>query len=457
MPDFHEHAQTQHQSAGFANFLRARGHRGIVNVTLTVAALTAVVKAGSVFKELVIAGRFGTSDDLDAFLISVLVPSATITIIAGSFSAAFIPLYIRLRQHEGEKVAQNLLREVMGWALPLLALTTALIIAGAPIYLPVIGSGFTIEKLHLTFVLLCLNAPIVMLSGMAVIWSAALNTEGHFALSAISPLGISILTILLLWLAPSGRSFALIGGVVGGAAFEMFLLGLALRRKGFSLYPRWPRLSPNVRRLARQYGPVMGGAIVMSGNSVIDQAMAAMLPAGSVAVLSYGNRVVQFCIMLSAAALGTTLIPYFSRLAADRKWDELNRIVHRSLRLTLLLTVPLALLLFFCSEPLVNLLFRRGAFTASDAHTVGKVQAFYALQIPSFIAGTIVVRLIQSIQANRILLWVASINLIMNISLNFLFMRWLGVAGIALSTAVVFLFSTTFCYFAAVKQMPRDS
>ena len=58
---------------------------------------------------------------------------------------------------------------------------------------------------------------------------------------------------------------------------------------------------------------------------MIDQAMAATLPAGSVAALTYGNRMVQFPVLLAVTALGTAMTPYFSRLAAGENWDELHR------------------------------------------------------------------------------------------------------------------------------------
>ena len=440
----------------FAKLITGAPHREIVHAALTIAALTAVVRSISVVKELIVAWRFGTSDDLDAFLISLLVPVAVISIFAGSFNAAFIPVYIHTRENEGIAAARQLFQQVVGWALLVLVLAAVLIVLGAPVYLPLIGSGFSAEKLLLTFKLVCLSAPVVMLSGLAALCSAALNAERRFAISAVAPLATPVLTVCFLWLVPSLRSFALIAGVVCGAAAEMLWLGIALRRHGFSLRPLWPRRDPKVRRLAAQFAPAMSSSILTSGNFMIDQAMAAMLPAGSVAALSYGNRIVQFPIVLAATALGTALMPYFSRLAAGRHWVELNQSFRHYLKLTFLFSVPLAVLFFLFSEPLVDLLFRRGAFTATDVHLVGRIQSFYALQIPFYIAGIIVARLMSAVQANRLLLWAASINLLTNVLLNYLFMRWMGVAGIALSTSIVYLFSTTLWCFVIIRRLRQE-
>jgi putative peptidoglycan lipid II flippase len=150
-------------------------------------------------------------------------------------------------------------------------------------------------------------------------------------------------------------------------------------------------------------------------------------------------------------------MPYFSRLAATTEWVELIRTAHHYLKWTLLFSVPLAVLFFVFSEPLVGLLFQRGAFTAKDVHLVGRIQAFYALELPFYLASIIVVRLISAVQANRLLLWASAINLIINVTLNYLFMRWLGVAGIALSTSIVYLVSATVWYFVIMRRVQQSA
>jgi putative peptidoglycan lipid II flippase len=184
----------------------------------------------------------------------------------------------------------------------------------------------------------------------------------------------------------------------------------------------------------------------MTGTYLVDQLMAAMLPGGSVSALNYGNRVVALPLGLAATALGTVAVPYFSSMVARGDWAEVRHTLGRYLRLIFAVTVPLTLILILASRPLVRLLFERGAFTAEDSQLVARVQSFYALQIPFYIAGIMVVRVISSMQANQILLWGAAINLSVNVILNYLLMKWLGVAGIALSTSFVYLVSFLFCY-----------
>jgi putative peptidoglycan lipid II flippase len=430
-------------------------HRNIVSAALAIACLTVVVRLASVGKELLIAWRFGTSDDLDAFLISLVVPIGIVTVLAGSFNASLVPIYIEAKQNGGAEAARRLFQSVIGWVLLLLILTSLVAVLAAPLCLRVLGSGFSPEKLHFALKLVYLNSALIILGGVAALCTAALNAERQFAIAAATPIASPLLTMVFLWLAPGWRTYALVTGLIVGAATEMVVLAVSLKRCGLSLAPRWPEVDVQVRRLSAQFFPVVMGSILNSGNSIVDQGMAAMLAGGSVAALNYGNRIVQFPIVVASSALGTALMPHLSQLAAERDWFELRRTAHRYMLLSLVITIPVAVGLFFFSTPIVGLVFQRGAFKAEDVLLVSRIQAFYALQIPSYLVSIIVVRLISSLQANHLLLFVTSINLVINIVLNYTFMRWLGLPGIALSTSVVYIVSTTLCYFIIMRRLHK--
>lgn len=419
------------------------------------ALLTALVKLATGGRESIVAWRFGTGDALDAFLIAFLIPSFIINIVAGSFSASFIPSYIQVREREGLAAAQKLFSGAMVWSLGLLGITTLISVATAPLYLRWIGSGFGPGKLKLTFYLLCTLAPIVLLNGVVVLWSAALNATERFALASLAPIITPLVSITFLIAFQGWGIFALATGVVCGAGLELVLLGWALKQRGLLLCPRWNGLDPNLRAMGRQYSPMIAGAFLMSSTNFIDQSMAAMLPAGSVAKISYGSKIVVFILTLLGTSLGTVLIPHFSKIIAREEWLTARQTFRAYLQLVFLITVPLTLLVVFLSRPLVEILFQRGSFTPTDAESVARVQALFALQIPFFVATILTVRLISSIRANDILLKTSVINMVANVVLNYLFMKWIGLAGIALSTSCVYLISFGYCFTMVNRRMTK--
>ncbi|MBD2517748.1 polysaccharide biosynthesis C-terminal domain-containing protein [Nostoc sp. FACHB-973] len=422
-------------------------NRQIFGAAVTVGLFTALVKVTAIGKELVVAQRFGTGDDIDAFLIALLFPSLITTVIAGSFNAALIPTYIQVREQKGTKAAQRLFSGATIVSLGMLAITTILMITAAPLYLPKIATGFSPEKLNLTFQLLCAIAPFVLISGIIVIWSAVLNAGERFALAAMSPIITPTVSLVLLLLLKSWGIFALTAGLVCGAFLEAVVLGVALYRQGISLFPKWYGFDSHLHQVFGQYIPIIAGGFLMCSTNLVDQSMAAMLLPGSVAALNYGNKLVAFPINLTTTALSTAVIPYFSKMVACNDWTGVRRTLHYYMRLIFIVTITLTILLTVFSEPIVKILFQRGSFTANDTRLVAYIQSCFALQIPFYVLSILVVRLISAAKANHILMYGSALNLIANIILNYIFMQKIGIAGIALSTSCVYAISFTFLFY----------
>jgi putative peptidoglycan lipid II flippase len=425
----------------------------IFSAAIIVAGGTLFVKLLAVVKELVVAWKFGTADELDAFLIALMIPSLLIAIIAGSFNAALIPTYIKVRDQEGKAAAQRLFAGATVWSIGLLSITTFVVIVTSPLYLPSITSGFTPQKLALTYHLLWVVSPMIMLTGVSTIWGAVLNAGEQFALVALAPILTSAVTILLLVLNQSGGIFNLAIGMIVGQLLEMLVVGGALRRQGMTLMPKWYGFEPNLTEVAGQYAPMIAGSFLMCSTSLVDQSMAAMLPSGSVAALAYGNRIISLPITIATTALGTAVIPYFSKMVALDDWNSMRQALKHYLGLIFAAAIPLTGLIILCSEPIVQVLFQRGSFTAENSSLVAQIQAAFAFQIPFYIACILVVRLHSSMRNNQIMVWGSAGNLIVNIGLNYLFMQWFGVVGIALSTSCVYLFSFLFLLFFLLRNL----
>lgn len=236
-------------------------------------------------------------------------------------------------------------------------------------------------------------------------------------------------------------------GTINGFFIEAIILGFGLRRHGIHLRPKWNKKNPHVRAVMGQYTSILAGTFLMSTTILVDQAMAAMLSPGSVAALNYGSRLVSMGLGLIASSIATAAFPFFSKLVTKKDWPTLWQTLHVYLRWIFIITVPTLLLIFAFSEPIVRLIYERGAFSAEDTHLVAQVQALFVLQIPFYIGGILMVRIISSLQANQVLMWASGLNLIIKIILNYLFIQWMGVAGIALSTSLMYLGTFIFIYY----------
>lgn len=432
----------------FRNIWRQESvNRRIFATMITVGGFTFMVNLAATAKELVVANQFGISDVLDAFLIAFLLPSFAINVVVGSFNAALIPTFIHVRVNEGLEKAQELFCSVMVCNTVVLSIVSVLLVVASPFILPILGSGFSPEKQALTNSIFFVLLPILVISGLGIIWAAVLNASERFALAAISPMIKPMVTVaLLIGMGKIWGIYALAAGTVGGVVLEAGLLAWGVKRLGFSLVPRWHGLTPSMKKVINQYLPMVAGAFFMSSTSLVDQSMAAMLGAGSVSALNYGGKAVTLILGIGCVSLSTAVFPHFSRMVAASDWAAIRHTLKTYIYLILLVTTPLTLILVYFSEPLVCLFFERGAFTSADTWRVSQVQAFFLLQIPFYFLGILMVRLISSLNMNYILMQAAIMNVLLKIIFNYFFMQRLGVAGIALSTALVY--AVSFIYYS---------
>jgi putative peptidoglycan lipid II flippase len=318
--------------------------------------------------------------------------------------------------------------------------------------------AFSLEKLHLTSELLYLLAPWLIFNGVGQLVTAVLNAGEKFALPALVPLVTPLAIIACVTFAAERLgAFALVAGSLFGSALEAALLVKLLRDHGIKPRLRWGGLDPSLRMVLVQYAPLLAGAFLMASVAVVDQSMAAMLPAGSVSALGYANRIVSGIAALGATALSAATLPYFSKMAAAADWAGCRHTLKRYVVLIAGTTFPFTLLLIAFSRPIARLLYQRGAFTAADTELVSHIQSFFALQIPFLMLCTLLVRFLSAIRRNDLLMYGCAINLTVNIALNFALMKIWGVSGIALSTAVVYMVSFTFLSACTLTLLARGS
>jgi len=421
---------------------RASVNRRIFAAMATVAAAGVLIKAAAMARDVVVASYFGTSDAVDAFFIALTVPTFAINIITGSLPAALVPAYVRVTRAEGAEGARRLVSGIFVGTVALVAVASLVLVLGAPLLLPLIGGNFGGDKLALTRHLFYFLLPAVLLAGLSGILSSLLNAHERFLLAAMTPLFGPVLTIGLL-LAAGARwgVYLLAVGLLAGAVAELLVLGWSAYRRGLLAPARWTGWHPETRRVLEQYVPVVVGGAVMGSSPLIDQSMAASLGAGSVATLGYGSKVVAAALGVGTTALSTAIFPHLSSMVAAADWAGVRHTLRTYVRLVLGVSILAVLLIVALSTPIVRLLYERGAFSSDDTLAVARVQALLALQIPFFALGIIAVRLLSALRGNRVLMWVSIMNFVTNIAGNYVFMRVWGVAGIALSTSVVYAIS----------------
>jgi putative peptidoglycan lipid II flippase len=418
----------------------AFGHRRVFWGVTMLGGATVLAKLAALAKDWLVARQLGAGDELDAYLVAFLIPSYAVVVLAHSFASAFVPTYIRVWQQQGLASAQRLTSRALAAGAPSLVIVTLVLVAAARFVLPIVGMGFDAAKLSLTLALFYPLAGVVIAAGLSAMLAAVLNAHERFVAAAIAPMAIPLGTLVVFWMY-EGRFgvYALAAGTTAGFVVELFILTMAVSWRGLLVWPRFGRLEGELRHVGLQYLPIALGGLLMSSSLVVDQAMAASLGSGQVSILSYGGKIVAVVLTAVAASLSTVLFPRFSRMIATGRRHELKLTLRLYAKIIVVAAIPVVALLALFSEPLLRLLFQRGAFTPETTAAVNGVQLWLLPQIPFYILVMLGARLLSALDGNQIVLRIGALNLVVNVIGNYVLMQWFGVNGIAMSTTLVYV------------------
>ena len=435
--------------------LDAPAGRQILSAMATVSILNTLLIGSSTARELLFAREFGVSGAVDALLFAYAVPVFVTGVLSSAFASGVVPTLVRIREAEGHEAAAAFFTQLMALTLLLFVAIAALLWVTFPLIVTLLASRFEAAEIALAIRLFRILTPVVVLAGLNAQMSAVLAGVERFGAATATPAITPAIVAVTLALGHGHLTIgAVAAAIVGGAAVESAVLAAMLH--GCHLWRR-PRFDahPEIAILLRQYGALVIGSLMMSLTTITDQSMAMMLGRGAVSTLAYGNRIVSAAAGLAALAVGTAVLPYFSKMVAADDRAALRKSATTFVVLLLAVMTPVAIALIVFAAPIVRLLFQRGQFTAADTLAVARVQQYLALQIPFYAAGIPLVRAISALRANHILTIGCAINLVTCVVLNYIFGRWMGVAGIALSTSAVYAVSFLYSWVMLRRLLSR--
>jgi putative peptidoglycan lipid II flippase len=205
---------------------------------------------------------------------------------------------------------------------------------------------------------------------------------------------------------------------------------------------------PGVRRVLKKMGPAVFAVSAAQISLLINTTIASSLAVGSIAALSYADRLMEFPTAILGVALGTILLPGLSKANAAEDTAEYSALLNWGLRLTFLLALPAALGMALLAEPMIAVLFNYGAFdytavVAASAPLVAYSVSLIGIILVKILAPAFYAR--QDVRTPvRIAVGVLVITQLMNVV--FVFGIGMGVAGLALSIGLGACINALFLY-----------
>ena len=378
----------------------------------------------------------------DAFLVAFKFPNFFRRLFAeGAFNAAFVPVFTKRLTQDGQVRARQFGGEVASVMVTVMLCFTIVAQAAMPWLMFVLAPGFADQpdKFALTIDLTQLTFPYLMFMALTALLAGMLNAMHRFAATAAAPVVLNVVMISVLLLVQEGvlplAGYALATGVAVAGAAQFLLMAIACKRAGIMVRLPRPRLSPGVRRVLILMVPGLIGAGVVQVNLVIDIVLASLLPEGSVSYLYFADRVNQLPLGVIGVAVGVALLPMLSRHLSAGEEQAATDTQNRAIEFALLLTVPAAAALVTIPDPIVRVLFERGAFDAADAAATAGALGAFALGLPAYVLIKALTPGFFARQDTATPVKVAVVAMTVNIGVAVVLMQVLAHVGIALATA----------------------
>tara|TARA_R110002072_G_C7958844_1_gene533752 strand:+ start:2093 stop:3655 length:1563 start_codon:yes stop_codon:yes gene_type:complete len=362
----------------------------LLRSTAVIGVLTMGSRVLGLAREMLLAAALGAGPIAEAFVVAFRFPNLFRRFFAeGAFNSAFVPLYSRRMEAEGEASARNFAREVMSVLLVTLGVLTVIAELAMPWIMRALAPGFLDDpgKFELTVIFTQITMPYLMLMSLTAMMGGVLNAHDKFALAAAAPILLNIVLIAILLTAPADArvtGLRLTIGITASGVLQAGLLWWGCKRAGIGFPLRWPRLTPGVRRLVVLGVPGAIAAGVTQINITISQIIAS-LQDGAVALLYFADRLYQLPLGVIGIAMGVALLPALSkRLGAGDDQGAANA-MNRALEISMGLTLPATVALIVMPNFLVEGLFMRGAFTAENANATALAVQAFAVGLPAFV------------------------------------------------------------------------
>jgi putative peptidoglycan lipid II flippase len=419
---------------------RARARR-LAWSTAIFSLATGISRILGLVREIVARRYFGVEGSgINAFTVAFQLPNLFRALVAdAALSSAFVPVFSELLE-KGERARAWRVASTLLWlTLLLVGGLTALLMLAAPLVI----APFDVADEDLAVTLSRILFPVVTLLGVSGIVVGILNSYEHFSVPALTPVfwNLAIIAGLVIGVpltdSTTSGLYVYAGSILAGTVLQVLLPLPWLRGRDGQLRVALDWRDPAVKQVLVLMVPVMLGLGLINFNALIGTFFASRYidPDLAPAAIDAAFRIYMLPQGMFSVAVATVLFPAISRLAARADYDGFRRTIGIGLRQIGFLLLPASAASIVLAEPIVRLLYQRGAFGADETDVVAEALAAFSIGLTFNGMMLMLNRGFFGLQAPWTPTLVALGNLILNTALFAVFYR-VGTWGIPLAISL---------------------
>lgn len=424
--------------------------RTAAQTAVLMAILTLISKAFGFVREMVMANYFGTTYITDAYVMAFAIPMIIFGGIFGSVATAYMPLFSRITENDGEKAGNKFTSEIINLLLVVSIFAAIIGIIFSDQIVSIFASGFSGETARLTSFFTKVTFCYVLFTSIAGILEAYLQYKGTFLVQIVLGYVQNIIVVGVIVISAFTSHYYLAFGFLLAHITRAIILVFIAKKKRFKYSPVL-KMDETVKRIIVIALPVFIASGIMQINTFVDKTLASGLPEGSVAALNYGMILVGVITGLTITILTTILYPKLNQANSLQDQDRFSDIIGTGMTLVAIVAIPCSLGAMLYSGQIVQIIYERGVFDPVATSMTGAAFFYYSMGLLFLSLNTLMTQAYYSMHDMKMPMIFAGIGVIINIILNLILIRFMALSGLALATSISYL-ATTILLFAGMKK-----
>ena len=431
----------------------SRSFAGIAGI---VAVATLISKVFGLVRQLVMSAAFGLGPAFAGFQYAYTIPGFLL-ILLGGINGPFYSAVVSVLAKRDKEEAAPLVETIMTLIGGILVAVSIVLLIGAPLFIDIFAPGLQEPGKELVREIairqLRVMAPMAILAGLIGIGFGVLNAANVFWLPSISPLFSStavVVAVGILYLQVGNKistpEYAMLGGTVlaggtlAGALLQWFVQLAAQTKAGMGrIRLRFDFNQPGVKEVLKIMGPATFSSGMLQINLYTDLFFASFISTKVAPALANAGLLVQTPLGIISNVILVPLLPMFARLTDPQDWGDLKLRIRQGLLLSAFTMLPLGALMVALANPIVKIVYQRGAFNTEDSALVASLLVVNGIGMFVYLGRDVLVRVFYALGDGDTPFRISMVNIFLNALLDFLFIRVfeLGAPGLVLATVGV--------------------
>ncbi len=415
--------------------------------TLSIMFFTLISKFLGFVREMVLAAQFGTSWRLDALIIA-MDPALQISgIISSAMATMMIPIYIDIKSKKDPVLLRQYTTQTIFLSSFLLIIFGFFLVLFPDFFIKLFAPKFGDREMAYAISKLKFVGILPLINGLNILLTSILKAEKIYMAYSITQLLYNIVAIpVIICFAPFfSESSYLLAFISGTLAMDLMLFIFVRKKLNFRTLFK-SNSAAHIRRTLFLAAPLMFSASLSVINNIVDKAFASALPPGSISSMRFAQTIRAMITSLIITSLMTTVFTELSETSAKKDMKSLVFRLNKTSTDLFNFLIPLTAWLIIVAQPLISLLLQRGAFTSDSTSLVSSAFLGYSLILILAPFYNLLLNTMTAYKKTHITFFMSAMSVGLNFLFNSLLIERFGLMGIALSSSLVNIFSSTILY-----------